>query len=128
MFCVNYRTTPEILAFVAEVFYGGASNLKSGAYLAEISVFPCFNFVKSEGRECLDDHVATYYNEDEIYRTVEYVKMLYEAWPSCWGERSQEHIAVVTHYHGQVNSNYILSINMRKVCTLLFDIAMHSYK
>jgi hypothetical protein len=110
MFSVNYRTTPDILTFVAEVFYGGANNLKSGIDPPETCAFPCLSFVESQGRESLDDHIATYFNADEINETVFYVKQLCDNWPPSWGELNPKAVAVVTSYYGQVCSSVCILI------------------
>jgi superfamily I DNA and/or RNA helicase len=98
---INYRSSHEILRYLAKAFYRG--NLVSKSMLPVCENVPALMFMTAQGREVQDQDGTSYYNISEANEVSEAVNQLLDCWPVEWGERRPVDIAVVTPYQDQVS-------------------------
>ena len=104
----NYRTKKEILRYLSASFYGGPDVLLSRSVVPEVRMSPLM-FYTAVGREVQDETSTSFYNIAEAEEVAERVKDLFDNWPSEWGPRKAESIAVVTCYNDQVLAESVIT-------------------
>ena len=98
----NFRSHPDIVDFLSEIFYGGKGSILCEADKISDDI-PALAFYESNGPEKQFDHSTGYFNQEEAAKVAEAVEQFLHDWPSgCWGIANTQHIGVVAAYHEQV--------------------------
>jgi hypothetical protein len=105
----NYRTNEEILKFASENCYEGEIVAKGHNPPHPDPELPPLIFYSSNGKD-EKQHDNSYLNSSEVYEIAKRVTALVEKWPTCWGTKNLQDIAVVAPYAYQVSSSELKKI------------------
>ncbi|XP_005952142.1 helicase with zinc finger domain 2 isoform X2 [Haplochromis burtoni] len=93
----NYRSTREIVEFVATHFYVGKNDfIKAAGDVPAPTNCHALKFHHVRG-ECLLETVSmSWYNNAEVTEVVEVVKDILKHWPASWGHKDQSSICILS--------------------------------
>uniref|UniRef100_A0A3B4FHD3 Helicase with zinc finger 2 n=1 Tax=Pundamilia nyererei TaxID=303518 RepID=A0A3B4FHD3_9CICH len=93
----NYRSTREIVEFVATHFYVGKNDfIKAAGDVPAPTNCHALKFHHVRG-ECLLETVSmSWYNSAEVTEVVEVVKDILKHWPASWGHKDQSSICILS--------------------------------
>ena len=95
--CRNYRSTADIVDYLASAFYQGSKSLLACGKPAKLEGYP-LNFYSCGGEEVQDMESCSYYNEAEVDEILQVIKNLVATNPSL----KLDEIGVVSPYAAQV--------------------------
>lgn len=97
IFHENYRSTREIVEFVATHFYVGKNDfIKAVGDVSPPTNCHALEFHHVRG-ECLLETVSmSWYNNAEVTEVVEVVKDILKHWPASWGHKDQSSICILS--------------------------------
>ena len=100
----NYRSCPEIVNYLSNVFYENPNHLQPMAQLPEVtSVMPPLTFYIANGKEERDETGTNWWNAAEIDEIVARIQFVLDNWPSVeWDPFSPNDICVVSYYREQI--------------------------
>ena len=101
----NFRSHPDIVEFIASVFYEGSDRLLACSPDKICNDIPPLAFHETEGEVIQRNDSTSFCNIDEVEEVVNQVKQLCDHWPADWGKYTPKDVGVVSPYIDQVVLN-----------------------